>query len=158
MRKGRRVKRSSSRTYMLTIWQTVLLEKEQLHVTAFSDPFNGFEVTHPHSPLHGSALKFQSPFPTVFPISSNALTALYYHQSPNVWNFRFLSDIFWIIIFYPFLTHFEYSDEQNTSNITCSEHAIKIYSIEAQNDSLMWCLLTTFYDNMLIHGNNAPPR
>ena len=45
--------------YMLTTWQTVLLLKVQLHVTEFSDPSTGFDVTQPNLPLHGFTPKLK---------------------------------------------------------------------------------------------------
>lgn len=54
-------------------WQMVLFEKEQLQVTAFSEP----TMPHPYCPLHGSTLKFQFVFPNVCPISLRACTVPY---------------------------------------------------------------------------------
>lgn len=57
---------------MLVMWQ---MEIEQLQVTAFSEPLTGFGSAHPDSPEQGSTLKFQSFFPSVFPMSLRASTA-----------------------------------------------------------------------------------
>jgi hypothetical protein len=70
-------------TYMLMTWHTVALEKEQLQVTAFSNPFRLSSLTHPYSPLHGSTLKFQSVFPKLFAMSRKASTAKVYDQIRN---------------------------------------------------------------------------
>lgn len=73
--KRERERERRENTHMLTTWQVVLLSNVQSQVNAFSLPLIGFWVTQPDNPLHGSTLKFQSPFPKLVAIACNDSTA-----------------------------------------------------------------------------------
>lgn len=67
------------RTYMLVTWQTVLFWKLHLQVTLLSKLVSNwfdFDIQPLATPPHGSAVKSQSVFPNVLPISSNASTEI----------------------------------------------------------------------------------
>ena len=68
-------------TYMLTTWQTVSSRKEQLQVTAFSNPFVALGVVQLLLPLQGSTLKSQFLFPNVFAMSFRTSTSHTYDHN-----------------------------------------------------------------------------
>lgn len=72
---------------MIVTWQTVLFWKVQLQVTLLAKlGSNSTEVDIQPllTPPHGSAVNFQSVFPNVFPISSNASTETSIQKKFNI--------------------------------------------------------------------------